>query len=70
MRMELKCLSWTIEPLHIESSRSRFYDDEEHFPRGTAAVDCALLMRDIDHEWHSRPDLFSVPGGAALTARR
>jgi hypothetical protein len=68
--MELRCPRWTIEPLHIEAVRSRFYEDAELFPRGAAEVDCALLMRDVDHEWHSRPDLFASADGATLSSRR
>ena len=55
--MELKCLKWTIEPLAVEYARSCFFGDVERFPAGSVELDCALLMRDIDHEWHSRPDL-------------
>ncbi|MFZ6179930.1 DUF2071 domain-containing protein [Nannocystis pusilla] len=68
--MELRSLNWALEPLTIEDARSRFYEDTSLFPRGAAEVDCALLMRDIDHEWHSRPDLFSLPDCVALTVRR
>ncbi|WAS94205.1 DUF2071 domain-containing protein [Nannocystis punicea] len=68
--MELRCLRWTIEPLQVEEVRSRFYEDAGQFLRGAAEVDCALLMRDIDHEWHSRPDLFASADGARLSSRR
>jgi len=55
--MELRCLDWTIRPLAVDEARSRFFGDPERFPPGSVELDCALLMRGIAHEWHSRPDL-------------
>jgi hypothetical protein len=63
--MELKCLTWKIGPLNVEYARSCFFGDAKRFPEGSVALDCALLMRDIDHEWHSRPDLYLADGNAA-----
>jgi hypothetical protein len=63
--MELKCLTWSIEPLEVESARSCFFGDAVRFPAGSVELDCALLMRDIDHEWHSRPDLYLSREGSA-----
>ena len=67
--MDLRCLDWTVLPLAVHESRSCFFDDQERFPAGTAEFDCALLMRGIDHEWHSQPDLFLSSSGDSLTAR-
>jgi hypothetical protein len=55
--MELRCLDWIIQPLVVDEARSRFFGDPERFPPGSVELDCALLMRGIAHEWHSRPDL-------------
>lgn len=55
--LELRCLNWDVEPLDVEDVSSSFFDDPELFPPGTATFDCALLMRGIDHEWHSKPPL-------------
>ncbi len=60
--MELRCLDWTIQPLIVEEARSKFFGDLQRFPPGTVELDCALLMRGIAHEWHSRPDLSSERG--------
>ena len=57
--MELRCLDWTIRPLAVDEARSQFFGDSQRFPPGTVELDCALLMRGIEHEWHSRPDLRS-----------
>ena len=55
--LELRCRDWRVEPLAVEEVRSSFFDDASLFPRGSIEFDCALLMRDIEHEWHGRPDL-------------
>jgi hypothetical protein len=68
--MELKCLNWAIEPLAIHRAESCFFDDLKRFPAGTVDLDCALLMRGIAHEWHSRPDLFLSSQVAGLTKHR
>jgi hypothetical protein len=66
--IELRCRSWRVEPLAIASVRSSFFDDRSRFPPGTIALDCALFMRGIEHEWHGRADL-RVPGSATPISR-
>ena len=55
--LELRCQNWHVEPLAIEEVASGYFDDRDRFPEGTTAFDCALLMHDVDHEWHGRPPL-------------
>ncbi len=55
--LELRCLSWRVEPLEAEEVRSSFFEDVSLFPKGSIAFDCALLMRRIAHEWRGKPDL-------------
>jgi uncharacterized protein YqjF (DUF2071 family) len=55
--LELRCRQWQVEPLDVEEVHSSFFDDESLFPQGSIEFDCALLMRDIEHEWHGRSDL-------------
>jgi Uncharacterized conserved protein (COG2071) len=55
--LELRCLNWRAEPLEVEEVRSSFFEDESLFPKGSIGLDCALLMRGIEHEWHGKPDL-------------
>lgn len=55
--MELKSKSWHVEPLDVDCVESSLFDDEAMFPKGSANFDCALLMRDIEHEWHGRDRL-------------
>lgn len=55
--LELACRNWHVEPLAVAGVRSSLFDDPVLFPPGSAEFDCALLMRDIEHEWHGREDL-------------
>ena len=68
--MELHSLDWSVSPLSIESARSCFFNDANSFPNGSIKLDCALLMREIKHEWHSRSDLYSSPGSCRLSTNR
>jgi hypothetical protein len=55
--LELRCATWKVEPLSVEQIKSSFFDDRALFPEGSIQFDCALLMRDIQHEWHGREDI-------------
>jgi hypothetical protein len=54
--LALRCERWQVEPLEVKHVRSSWFSDPR-FPSGTAAFDCALLMRGIAHEWQSHADL-------------
>jgi len=60
--LELRCLNWQVEPLEVEEVRSSFFGDASLFPKGSIDFDCALLMRGIQHEWHSKSDLYCATG--------
>ena len=55
--LELKCDSWDVQPLKIVDIASSYFENASRFPPGSVNFDCALLMRDIHHEWHGREDL-------------
>lgn len=55
--LELRCEGWAVEPLEVEEVESSYFS--EGFEPGQVAFDNALLMRDIQHEWHSRTSLCS-----------
>jgi hypothetical protein len=59
--LELRSFEWRVEPFRVEQVSSSFFDDQLRFPAGTATFDCALLMQNIAHEWHSRDQLCSTP---------
>ena len=62
--LELRCKTWSVQPLEVEAVRSSYFDDLAKFPRGSATFDCALLMRGVEHEWHTREDLCCEPADA------
>jgi hypothetical protein len=66
--LELRCLDWRVEPLEVDEVRSSFFEDGSLFPKGSIALDCALLMRGVEHEWHGRPDLCCAAGGLGREA--
>ena len=47
---------WEVKPLHVENVTSSFYNDTSVFPEGTIEFDHALIMQDVEHEWHSAPE--------------
>lgn len=60
--LELRAFNWRVQPLAVTTVKSSFFDDRNAFPNGSVAFDNALLMRGIDHEWHSRESLCCVGG--------
>lgn len=52
--LELRSHKWRVEPLSVNHIESSFFDDCQLFPDKAIAFDNALLMRNIDHEWHGR----------------
>lgn len=51
--LELKTLSWQVEPLFVDNVKSSFFENEKVFPKGSVHFDNALLMRNIKHKWNS-----------------
>lgn len=47
--LELRTQSWSVKPLEIEKAESSYF---QQFPPGSVTLDHALLMKDIEHEWH------------------
>ena len=56
--IELRTQGWSVEPLQVEEVHTTYFSDEMRFPRGSVAFDCALVMRNLGHEWHSAQDLY------------
>lgn len=59
--IRLKTYRWEVKALAVKRVESTFFADEKVFPKGSVAFDHALIMRDIAHEWHSEPDLWTEP---------
>lgn len=62
--LELRCRTWNVSPLAVETARSSIFDDRRRFPRGSVKLDCALLMQSIEHQWHGRAELCCAANSA------
>ncbi len=55
----LRTKTWKMQTLDVDDVQSSYFADERRFPVGSVNFDCALIMRDIEHEWQSEPDLYA-----------
>jgi hypothetical protein len=55
---------WEVKPFAVENIQSSFFSDTSNFPAGSVEFDCALVMRNIEHEWHAAAEM---PTHACLT---
>jgi len=51
--LELQTYNWQVRPLDVSNVKSSFFENENLFPKGSIKFDNALLMTEIEHEWHS-----------------
>lgn len=58
--IELRTVGWRMQPLAIAEAASSFFGDASLFPPGAVELDCALVMRDLEHSWLSRGDVCTV----------
>ena len=56
--LKLETREWRVEPLQVKRIYSSYFSDEIKFPNGTIEFDHALIMRNIEHEWHTADDLY------------
>ena len=56
--LELRTKTWAMEPLAVANVSSSFFGDSSRFPLGSVQFDSAFLMRQIEHEWHTREPLY------------
>ncbi len=54
--ISLRTRAWKVEALDLTEIHSSYFADATLFPKGSVQFDCALLMRNIPHEWHAVPD--------------
>jgi hypothetical protein len=54
----LKTDAWQVEPLALDRARSSYFENTAVFPAGSIEFDCALIMRNIHHEWESATDMY------------
>lgn len=51
--VKLRTEQWSVAPFDIDNVESSFFSDQSLFPTGTVEFDCVLVMRNIEHRWHS-----------------
>lgn len=56
--IRLETDTWHVTPLAIEHAHSSYFADPLVFPLGSIAFDCALVMRNIPHEWTSAQEMY------------
>jgi hypothetical protein len=59
--IRLVTTDWAVAPLHVEHVHSSFFSDTSKFPAGSVEFDCALVMRDVDHEWEAAGRIYDKP---------
>lgn len=55
--LQLKAYNWTVRPMEMLKVHSSFYENEAIFPKGSVQFDNALLMTNVEHEWHSMKNI-------------
>jgi hypothetical protein len=63
--LELRTFEWHVQPLRISRVASSYFAAPGLFPPGSVSFDCALLMRNLAHEWHAQEELCGDCAGAA-----
>ena len=56
--LELRTQNWSVEPLEVSHMYSSYFGDKTKFPDGAIEFDHALIMRNLEHEWHTADDLY------------
>jgi len=56
--LKLQTSQWRVEPLDVSDIYSSYFSNETKFPKGTVEFDHALIMRNVEHEWHTADDLY------------
>jgi hypothetical protein len=54
----LETHGWSVEPLEVTDVSSSYFNNRKVFPSGSVQFDHALIMRDLQHQWRSVPDLY------------
>jgi hypothetical protein len=49
---------WSVGALAVDEVYSSYFSDAARFPPGSVTFDCALVMRNIAHEWSSASDMY------------
>lgn len=63
--LELRTANWRIQAADIQHVRSSFFDDPVAFPAASIRLDSALVMRDVEVQWHSLDSIAAGQRGSA-----
>jgi hypothetical protein len=55
--IKLDVTKWTVKSLNVEKVESSYFSDPTLFPEGSIEFDNALLMENIEHEWHAMENI-------------
>lgn len=58
--IELHIPKWEVEALRVNEVQSSFFEDLNHFPKGSVYFDHALLMKNCEHEWIERREILAT----------
>lgn len=59
--LQLQTDAWKVSACQIRHGASTFFDDPDHFPAGSATLDCALVMRNLPARWRPLPTMAITP---------
>jgi hypothetical protein len=57
----LQVCQWRASPFAVRRLASTYFEEPSRFPPGSIAFDHALVMRDIEHQWHAAADYCCRP---------
>ncbi len=49
---------WAVQPLRVDAVESSYFSDASRFPSGAITFDCALIMRNIEHDWEAAGEMY------------
>lgn len=58
--IRLDTVNWQVQALETKRIESSFFNDEKLFPAGSLEYDHALIMRDLQHQWHEEPPILRM----------
>jgi hypothetical protein len=57
--IRLETNNWKVHPLAVDQVETSFFANAASFPPGSVTFDHALIMRNIQHQWHGETDLLA-----------
>ena len=67
--LTLRCFDWQVEPFSLDRVESRYFEKNSRLPKESLQLDCALLMRGIQHEWQNEVPMSCTKTAANCTTQ-